>query len=81
MESKEYKASPVPPADKNVWIEGLKAARFYPEPGWELSLVVDTSAVTVNTGDIWKCKAAPEAVLRPYGQQINKLLKERTGAR
>ncbi|HEU5316664.1 MAG TPA: extracellular solute-binding protein [Chloroflexota bacterium] len=81
MESKEYKASPVPPADKNVWVEGLKAARFYPEPGWELSLVVDTSAVTANTGDIWKCKAAPEAVLRPYGQQINKLLKERTGAR
>ncbi|HEX2185779.1 MAG TPA: extracellular solute-binding protein [Chloroflexota bacterium] len=81
MESREFAASPVPPADKNVWIEGLKTAKFYPEPGWELSLVVDTAAVTAPIGDIWKCKASPEAVLRPYGQQINQLLRERTGAR
>ncbi|HVG98194.1 MAG TPA: extracellular solute-binding protein [Chloroflexota bacterium] len=80
MESKEYQSSPVPPADKSIWVEGLKTARFFPEPGWELSLVVDTSAVTANTGDIWLCKESAEAVLRPYGQQINRLLKEKTGS-
>lgn len=81
MESKEYRASPVPPADKSVWIEGLKTAQFFPEPGWELSLVADTSAVTANTADIWTCKESAEAVLRPYGQQINRLLREKTGGR
>ena len=81
MESKEYRASPVPPIDKSVWVEGLKTARFFPEPGWELSLIADTSAITAPIGDIWKCKESPEAVLRPYGQQINKLLKEKAGGR
>jgi ABC-type glycerol-3-phosphate transport system substrate-binding protein len=81
MESKEYRSSPVPPSDKNLWIEGLKSAKFFPEPGWELSLVADTSAVTAPIADLWFCRENPEAVLRPYGQQINKLLKERTGGR
>jgi ABC-type glycerol-3-phosphate transport system substrate-binding protein len=81
MESREYRSSPVPPADKNVWIDGLKTGRFFPEPGWELSLVADTSSVTAPIGDIWKCKESPEAVLRPYGQQINRLIREKVGGR
>jgi multiple sugar transport system substrate-binding protein len=81
MESKEYQSSTVPPADKSIWIEGLKTAQFFPESGWELSLVVDTTAVTANVADIWFCKESPETVLRPYGQQINRLLKEKTGGR
>ena len=33
MELKEYQSSPVPPADKSIWIEGLKTAKFFPESG------------------------------------------------
>lgn len=80
MESREYRASPVPPVDKNIWVEGLKTAKFFPEWGWELSLLADTSSVRSPIGDIWKCKESVEA-LRPYGQQLNKLVKERTGSR
>ena len=73
-------SSPVPPADKSMWMAGLKTARFFPESGWELSLVWTPWPSPPASGTSGSARR-PEAVLRPYGQQINRLLKEKTGGR
>jgi multiple sugar transport system substrate-binding protein len=49
QESKEYVGSTLPPTDKKVILEGLKAGRFFPEVSWEMR-ALNVQAPTLPEG-------------------------------
>ncbi|HEV2122406.1 MAG TPA: extracellular solute-binding protein, partial [Chloroflexota bacterium] len=75
MESKEYKSSTVPPADKSLFTTGLEAGKFFPEASWEMRAMGVESPKT-DIGKAMDCSAAPREVLPPGAEAINGTLKQ-----